>query len=113
MVATTDGHAGKVYELGGPAVTMTELAAILSEATGQSISYTDVSVETLTAILVGAGFPEPVAAIFADVDRGLSEGELLVDPTDLLPEGTAPETRRALPRYQAHGAFRPPAAAGS
>jgi NAD(P)H dehydrogenase (quinone) len=83
VVASTSGHEGKVYELGGAAVTLTELAAIVSEATGQPIAYTDVPLETFAGILVGAGFPAPVAAIFSDVDRGISEGELYVDPTDL------------------------------
>ena len=83
VVLTTDGHEGKVYELGGEALTLAEIAALISTETGREIAYTDVPVETLTGILVGAGFPEPVAAVFADVDRGISEGELLVDPTDL------------------------------
>lgn len=82
-VLTTDGHAGKVYELGGEALTLAEIAALISTETGSDVAYTDVPVETLTGILVGAGFPEPVAAVFADVDRGISEGELLVDPSDL------------------------------
>ncbi len=82
-VLTTDGHAGKVYELGGEALTLAEIAALISTETGREITYTDVPVETLTGILAGAGFPEPVAAVFADVDRGIAEGELLVDPTDL------------------------------
>jgi NAD(P)H dehydrogenase (quinone) len=83
VVATTDGHDGKVYELGGEAVTLTELAAVISQATGAPVAYTDVPLDTFTGILTGAGLPAPVAAIFADVDRGLAEGELEVDPTDL------------------------------
>jgi NAD(P)H dehydrogenase (quinone) len=83
VVLTTDGHAGMVYELGGEALTLAGIAALISTETGRDVVYTDVPVETLTGILVGAGFPEPVAAVFADVDRGISEGELLVDPTDL------------------------------
>ena len=83
VVLTTDGHEGTVYELGGDAVTLPELAAIISDVTGQTVTYTDVPVETFAGILVGAGLPEPVAEIFADVDRSISEGELYVDPTDL------------------------------
>jgi NAD(P)H dehydrogenase (quinone) len=82
-VLTGEGHEGKVYELGGEAVTLPELAAIVSEVTGASIVYTDVPVETFRGILVGAGLPEPVATIFSDVDRAISTGELEVDPTDL------------------------------
>jgi NAD(P)H dehydrogenase (quinone) len=83
VVLTTEGHKGKVYELGGQAVTLTELAAILSEVAGSSIAYADVPVETLQGILAGAGLPEPLPLIFADVDRGISQGELYVDPSDL------------------------------
>ena len=82
-VLSGEGHEGKVYELGGEAVTLSELAAIVSDVTGQTVAYTDVPVEVFQGILVGAGLPEPVAAIFADVDRAISIGELEVDPTDL------------------------------
>ena len=82
-VLAGEGHEGKVYELGGQAVTLTELAAILSEVTGSSIAYTDVPVETFQGILAGAGLPEPLPLIFSDVDRGIAQGELYVDPSDL------------------------------
>ncbi len=82
-VLAGDGHAGKVYELGGEAFTMPELAAVVSAATGQEVTYTDVPVEQYTQILVGAGLPEPVAAVFADGDRGVADGELHVGADDL------------------------------
>ncbi len=83
VVLTTEGHEGKAYELGGEAVTLTELAAILSEVTGSTITYTDVPVETFQGILSGAGLPDPLPLIFSDVDRGIAAGELYVDPSDL------------------------------
>ncbi len=82
-VLVEDGHAGKTYELGGQAVTMTELAQVVSDASGRPVSYTDMPVEQYTQVLVGAGLPEPVAAVFADGDRGVRDGELEVDPADL------------------------------
>jgi NAD(P)H dehydrogenase (quinone) len=82
-VLTEDGHEGAVYELGGAAFTMPELAAAVSAATGQDVTYTDVPVEQYTQILVGAGLPEPVAAVFADGDRGVAQGDLLVETSDL------------------------------
>jgi NAD(P)H dehydrogenase (quinone) len=82
-VLVEDGHAGKTYELGGPAVTMSELAQVVSEAAGTPVSYTDMPVEHYTQVLVGAGLPEPVAAVFADGDRGVRDGELEVDPAGL------------------------------
>lgn len=77
------GHEGRVYELGGPAVTMPEIAAAISEVSGSSISYSDVPVPVLRDILAGAGMPGPVAEVFADVDRAISQDELVVDPADL------------------------------
>jgi NAD(P)H dehydrogenase (quinone) len=82
-VLAGDGHAGAVYELGGAPFTMAELARVVSAATGQEVSYTDLPVEQYQAVLVGAGLPEPVAAVFADGDRGVADGELLVNGNDL------------------------------
>lgn len=83
VVLTGEGHEGKVYELGGEAVTLPELAAIFAAATGTDVKYLDVPQEAYASILAGAGLPEPVAQIFADVDRGIAAGELYVDPSDL------------------------------
>ena len=82
-VLAEDGHVGAIYELGGPAFTMPELAHVLSEVTGRSVSYTDLPVEQYTQVLVGAGLPDAVAAVFADGDRGVADGELYVSPVDL------------------------------
>ena len=82
-VLTEDGHQGAVYELGGEAFTMAELAAAVSAATGQHVAYTDVPVEEYARVLVGAGLPEPVAAAYADMDRAIADGALLVEGDDL------------------------------
>jgi NAD(P)H dehydrogenase (quinone) len=82
-VVATDGHAGAVYELGGAPFTMTELAQVVSAATGRTVTYTDLPVERYQRVLVAAGLPEPAAAVFADGDRGVAAGELLVEGDDL------------------------------
>jgi len=82
-VLVEEGHAGAVYELGGQAFTLRELAQVVSDASGQQVGYTDLPVEQYTRVLVGAGLPEPVAAVFADGDRGAAQGDLLVDPAEL------------------------------
>lgn len=82
-VVATDGHAGAVYELGGAPFTMTELAQVVSAATGRTVTYTDLPVEQYQRVLVAAGLPEPAAAVFADGDRGVAAGELLVEGDDL------------------------------
>jgi NAD(P)H dehydrogenase (quinone) len=84
VVASTDGHLNAVYELGGDSITLTDLAALVSEASGQDVAYTDVDEDTLRGILVSAaGFPEPEAAVFADVDTRIKAGDLHVTSGDL------------------------------
>ncbi|MFY1622480.1 SDR family oxidoreductase [Micromonospora sp. WMMD735] len=82
-VLTTEGHAGRVYELGGEAFTMTELAAEVSRQSGRDVRYTDLPVPAYTQMLVSAGLPEPYAATLADADRGLARGALYVPVADL------------------------------
>lgn len=83
VVLTTDGHAGQTYSLGGPAFTLTELAAEIARQSGRDVTYTDVPEAQLVEILVGAGLPAPFAAVLADSDTGASRGELYLDPADL------------------------------
>jgi NAD(P)H dehydrogenase (quinone) len=83
-VLTGEGHENKTYELGGDvAWSFGEYAAELSRQTGREITENAVSAEALTGILVGAGIPEPFAAILADVDTSIAKGELVVDSGDL------------------------------
>ena len=83
VVLTTDGHVGATYDLGGPAVTMTELAEEVSRQSGREVTYTDVSEEQLVEILVGAGLPAPYAAVLADSDVAARDDELHLDTADL------------------------------
>ena len=82
-VLVEDGHAGAVYELGGDAFTMTELAKAVTTGTGQTVTYTDLPVEQFEQVLLGAGLPAAMAHILADADRGLAQGELYVEGNDL------------------------------
>jgi NAD(P)H dehydrogenase (quinone) len=83
VVAAPEEHTGRTYELGGAPFTMQQLAEVVSRAAGRPVTYTDLPVEAYTQVLVGAGMPEPVAAVYADGDRGVAGGELLVDSGDL------------------------------
>jgi len=78
-VLTLDDQAGKVYELGGSPFTLAEYAAELSAQSGQAVAYQDLPTDDYAAVLVGAGLPAAVAAVFADGDRGINAGELFVD----------------------------------
>jgi NAD(P)H dehydrogenase (quinone) len=82
-VLAGEGHAGAVYELGGEPFTMAELAEVISAATGQTVTYTNLTPEQYQAVLVGAGLPEEMVAMVADGDRGVAAGELLVEGDDL------------------------------
>jgi NAD(P)H dehydrogenase (quinone) len=78
------GHENTTYELGGePGFTQSELAAEVTRLSGREIASREVSVAELEQILVGAGLPPQAAAVFADVDRGIAEGELEVTSGDL------------------------------
>lgn len=83
VVSDPSAHAGATYELGGTPFTMQDLAEVVSRASGQTVTYADLPVAAYTQVLVGAGLPEPVAAVYADGDRGVADGELLVDSGDL------------------------------
>lgn len=76
-------HDGAVYELGGDAFTLTDLAATLTAASGRAVSYTNLSEDRYRDLLIGAGLSAPAAAVYADADRGIATGELFVDGHDL------------------------------
>jgi NAD(P)H dehydrogenase (quinone) len=75
--------AGRVYELGGASFTLAELAATVGDASGRDVTYAQVSPEQLTAILVGAGLPQPYAEALVSADLGIARGELEVTSGDL------------------------------
>ncbi|MFI7436660.1 SDR family oxidoreductase [Micromonospora haikouensis] len=80
---TGAAETNRVYELGGAAFTLTELAEEVSRQTGRAVGYTDLPAEKFTEVLVSAGLPEGFAAVLADSDLGLARGELHVEGDDL------------------------------
>ncbi|HKA86825.1 MAG TPA: SDR family oxidoreductase [Haliangiales bacterium] len=55
---TTEGHAGKTYEMTGPeALTMAEVAERLTRAIGKPVRYVNVSPEDMRRALLAAGVP--------------------------------------------------------
>lgn len=65
----------KVYTLtGAEALTVTEVAAIVSEATGKPLAVVQINDEQLVEGLKSAGFPEPVARTFASFDANQRKG---------------------------------------
>ncbi|ADZ89311.1 NmrA family NAD(P)-binding protein [Marinomonas mediterranea] len=84
VAVSTEGHAGKTYELAGStAYTLTEYAQYVSELSGKTVIYQDLPAEEYTKVLVGVGLPEGFAAVLADSDVGTSNGALYSDSKDL------------------------------
>jgi NAD(P)H dehydrogenase (quinone) len=82
--AVGDGHAGKVYELGGPPFTLAELAATITEVSGTSVVHRSVSPAELAAALEAAGLDAGTAGFVASLDEAIARGDLDV-PSDDLP----------------------------
>lgn len=83
-VLTNEHHINKVYELAGDnAFTMTEFSATLERLHGKPIKYVNLSEEAYKNALVGVGLPEPFAALLADADTGIANGQLFEDGRQL------------------------------
>ncbi|POU04271.1 NAD(P)-dependent oxidoreductase [Escherichia sp. ESNIH1] len=83
-VISSEGHAGKVYELAGDeAWTLSDLAAELSKQSGKPVVYQNLSEADFAAALKGAGLPEAFANLLADSDVGAAKGGLFDDSRTL------------------------------
>ncbi|MFJ4838286.1 SDR family oxidoreductase [Streptomyces sp. NPDC088746] len=83
-VLTGEGHLGAAYELSGDvAWSLAEYADVVAAATGKEITYKNVPAPVHQEILVGAGVPEPFAAILVDVDEAIARGLLAGTSGDL------------------------------
>lgn len=84
VVATTDGHEGKVYELSGDhAWDFAELAATVSSIVGIPVTYASLSPEEHHAVLTGAGLDEGTAGFVVALDGNIRDGLLSVTSGDL------------------------------
>jgi len=83
-VLTAGAGAGRTYELAGDsAFTLEEFAAEVSRQSGKTIAYANLDPEAYTQVLVGAGLPEPIAAVVADFDVAAAQGALESDSQEL------------------------------
>jgi NAD(P)H dehydrogenase (quinone) len=83
-VLTTEGHAGRTYELAGDsAFTLTDLAAEISRQTGKTIPYKNLPEADYAAALVGFGLPAAFAGAIAGWDVCASRGALFDDGRQL------------------------------
>ncbi len=106
VVLTSDGHAGRTYELAGDtAYTLSDLAAEISRQTGKDIPYRNLPEAEYAAALVGFGLPEFLARAIAGWDVGASHDALFDDsrmlsrligrPTTSLADSVADALRKA------------------
>ena len=80
VAMTRDDQAGKTYELAGDsAYTLSEFAAEIAKQSGKAINYVNLPEADYKQALLGAGLPEPLAALLADSDTGVSKGALFDD----------------------------------
>lgn len=84
VVATGEGHAGKVYELAGDdSWTLSDLAAEISRQIGKDIPYRNLPEADYAAALAGVGLPEELAGAIAGWDVAASQGALFDDGRQL------------------------------
>ena len=84
IVLSTEGHAGKTYELAGDmAYTLSDLATEISRQSGKAIPYKNLPEAEYAAILKGLGLPEELALGLASWDQLASEGALFDDSHQL------------------------------
>jgi len=72
-----------IYELGGEAFTMSELAAVVSRVSGKKVEYKDLPASQYAQMLMGFGVPQGFAEVLADSDIGITRGDLYTESTDL------------------------------
>ena len=78
-----EGTAGATLELGGAPITLTELAATITDVTGTEVAYRDVTADELAGVLRGAGLDEATAAFVVAIEGSVARGELDVPGDDL------------------------------
>jgi len=83
-VLVSNDHENKTYELAGSSsFTLTDLASFISEASGQTIPYQNISPEDYTAALIKAGLPKDLVEVIVDADIHTANGAMFSDRTDL------------------------------
>ncbi|ACU68980.1 NmrA family protein [Catenulispora acidiphila DSM 44928] len=84
VVATTEGHEGKIYELTGDrAYSYAEIAAEISRQTGKEIAAVNLDPEEYRKTLAGFGLPDFLSAGLAHADSKIAEGALADVTSDL------------------------------
>ena len=78
-----DEEGDRIYELGGPAFDLPELARVISEVTGTPVTYRDLPAEEYASRLHEAGLDEESAHFAASLDASIAHGDLETSSQDL------------------------------
>ncbi|MDE1164641.1 MAG: SDR family oxidoreductase [Pseudomonas sp.] len=77
VVLTSEGQAGKVYELAGDqAYTLAELAAHVAQQSGKRVVYNNLPQADYRAVLIQVGLPQVIAELLSDSDAAAAKGAL-------------------------------------
>ena len=77
-------HENKTYTLDGlEAVDFTKIAAILTEVTGEEISYVSPDVDTFKTTMASYGVPEAAIGMMLSFSLGIAQGEFNSEENDL------------------------------
>jgi NAD(P)H dehydrogenase (quinone) len=95
-VVTTDGHAGKTYDVtGDKALSQSELVGLLSEVSGRTVELVPVGDRMLSWGLARTGAPKPVARAIVAFGKAVREGYYdVVDPAVTKLTGVPPRSLR-------------------
>ena len=83
-VLTSEGHDHKIYELAGSSsFSLAELAQDITEVSGKSIVYQNLTAEDYTQALTQAGLPTGLINVLVDADVQTEKGAMFSDSQDL------------------------------
>jgi NAD(P)H dehydrogenase (quinone) len=83
-ILTGEGHENKIYEIGSEeAVSLGDVAEVLSELAGRKIDYLDIPLDAFKAELVKNQTPAPLVEMFAGIAEAIKHGELDYKSADL------------------------------
>lgn len=83
-VLTSEGHDHKIYELAGSSsFSLAELAQNITEVSGKSVIYQNLTAEDYTQALTQAGLPTGLVNVLVDADVQTEKGAMFSDSQDL------------------------------
>ncbi|MGH8829412.1 MAG: SDR family oxidoreductase [Jiangellaceae bacterium] len=82
-VLTGAAHDGAVYELGGTPFTLSQLAAAITEVTGTTVVYRDVTGPEYVAAATASGLDDGTAGFLGALEAATARGDWYTDRDDL------------------------------